>query len=214
MTPALRAERLENTEFVLLAPPEQLPRELAFPYGQATLNQEVHAALTAAFAQDSFAPKSLRFLRQNPSCKHIHPGQFVQTIRLLIGAGQLHSVQPRTAVAQAANSCKALNRQVLERTAFGKEKLNVLASPVTGSGVPVSPEHAVFLRAQLLGLKTPEEWAEHALARQGSLGLQLIRDGEPITDAAENRAQLRADAADFAQKSLPLLRALGVARNR
>ena len=212
IAPALRAERLENTCFVLLAPPEHLRRKLTFPYGQAELNQEVHAALIAAFAQDSFAPKSLQFLRHSPLCKGIHPGMFLQAIRLLIGAGQLHPVQAEGASTQAAASSQALNLHVLQRSTLWKEELTpVLASPVTGSGIPVSHEHALFLHARSLGLNTSMEWAQHAVSRQAALGLQLIRDGEPISDPQENLAQLQRDADEFAKTSLPLLQALRVA---
>ncbi len=212
IAPALRAERLENTRFVLLAPPEHLRRKLAFPYGQAELNQEVHAALIAAFAQDSFAPKSLHFLRHSPLCKGIHPGQFLQALRLLIGVGQVHPVQTEAATAGAAASCKALNVYLLQRTALWKEEqTTVLASPVTGTGIPVSHEHALFLHALSLGLKASGELAQHAFSRQAALGLQLIRDGEPVSDPQENLAQLQSDAADFAQTALPLFQALGVA---
>lgn len=210
MPATVRAERLESTAFTLLAHPDHLQRKLAFPYGQAELNPEVHAALIEVFAQGSFAPKSLQFLRQSPLCRSIHPSQFIPTLRVLVGAGQLHPVQSEQARASVMAGCASHNRSVLERAARSKEELCALASPVTGSGIQVHREPALFLHALSLGLKSQEEWAQHALARQVALGLKLIKDGEPIKDAAENLAQLRRDADEFAKTSLPLLRALGV----
>ncbi len=85
-------------------------------------------ALVAALAEDRFAPKSIHQLEQHPLCRKIRPGQFVQALRLLVGAGQLHPTQSEAVVSEASARCKRLNAHILER-ALHSDEIPVLASP-------------------------------------------------------------------------------------
>lgn len=206
-----RDERFGRTRFVLRArPSELLSAKVPMPFGEAELKAEPYGTLSAALAEQNFAPKSLNFLRQHPACKHLRPAQFVNALRLLVSTGHLHLAQSEAAAALAAPRCRALNAHLLERAAHSDEG-TVLASPIAGSGVIVHHEQQLFLHARAQGMTTPSEWAAHAWSRFSVLGVRLTQAGKVLDGAAENQAYLAQSAQAFADQELPLLQALGVA---
>ncbi|MEI9949175.1 MAG: class I SAM-dependent methyltransferase [Pseudomonadota bacterium] len=205
-----RDEQLFETAFVLLAHPEQLPKKVSLPYGEAELNPELYGALVAALAEDRFAPKSIRQLEQHPLCRKIRPAQFVQALRLLVGAGQLHPAQSESVVSQVSARCRRLNAHILDRALHSNE-ITVLASPVTGSGITVNNERQLFLHARARGLETEEQWARYAWDRLATLGVRLVKDRKTLESAEENLAHLRREAKLFAEQGLAVLEALGIA---
>ena len=210
LSPEARDERLGGLRFVLRAQPEQLlGAKVPMPFGEAELKPETYGALSAALAEQNFAPKSLSFLRQHAGCKHLRPGQLVHALRLLVGTGHLHLAQPEAAAQATAAACRALNTQLLERALHSQDG-TVLASPITGSGVTVHHEQQLFLHARQLGKNSPGAWAEHAWDRLSALGARLTVAGKVLESAAENQAHLAQSAQLFAREELSVLSALGV----
>ena len=85
-----------------------------------------------------------------------------------------------------------------------------LASPITGSGVPVMRFEQLFLQAREEQLATPSEWAAHAWRILASQGQRLLKDGAAIESEADNVAELTRQAEAFATERLPVLVNLGV----
>ncbi|MEI9937186.1 MAG: class I SAM-dependent methyltransferase [Pseudomonadota bacterium] len=211
LSPEARDERFARSRFVLRALPEKLlGAKIPMPFGEAELKPETYGALSAALAEQNFAPKSLTFLRQHPGCKQLRPGQFVHALRLLVSTGHLHLAQSEAAAAAAAPRCQGLNAQLLDRALYTDEG-TVLASPVTGSGVIVPHEQQLFLHARAQGQSTPAQWAAHAWSRYSALGVRLTQDGKVLETAQENLAYLTQTAQTFADQELVVLQALGIA---
>ena len=68
----------------------------------------------------------------------------------------------------------------------------------------------LFLLARLQGKKTPPEWAQHAWQILAAQGQKLLKEGKALETAEDNLAELLRHAEAFAEKQLPLLRALQV----
>jgi SAM-dependent methyltransferase len=212
LSPEAQAGRFGRARFVLRAQPEKLlGAKVPTPFGEAELKPETYGALSAALAEQDFAPKSLNFLRQHPGCKQLRPGQFVHALRLLVSTGHLHLAQPEAAVASAAPRCQALNAHLLER-ALHSDEGSVLASPITGSGVIVPHDQQLFLHARAQGQTTPAAWAAHAWSRYAALGVRLTQAGKVLESPAENLAYLTQNAQTFADQELSVLQALGIAQ--
>jgi hypothetical protein len=94
--------------------------------------------------------------------------------------------------------------------ARGSGEIGFLASPVTGGGVAVNRFQQLFLLALSSGKATPESWAQHALEILAAQGQRLLKDGKPIESLEDNLAELNHQAKLFAEKQLPILKALGV----
>ena len=69
----------------------------------------------------------------------------------------------------------------------------------------------LFLLAMSQGKKQPAEWAQRAWQVLASQGQKLVKDGKALATPEENLAELTSQAHAFAEKQLPILRALQIA---
>lgn len=95
--------------------------------------------------------------------------------------------------------------------ARGSSEISYLASPVTGGGVAVGRFQQLFLLALREGRKKPADWAQAAWGVLEQQGQRLVKEGAALEKPEDNIAELTAQALEFERKSLPVLRALGVA---
>ena len=95
--------------------------------------------------------------------------------------------------------------------ARSSNELNYLASPVTGGGVTVPRFQQLFLLARQQGHKQPQDWARYLWSVLAMQNQRLLKDGKTLESAEENLAELTRQAAEFADKRLPILKALQIA---
>jgi hypothetical protein len=95
--------------------------------------------------------------------------------------------------------------------ARSNNELNYLASPVTGGGIAVARFDQLFLLARQSGHKTSQEWARFVWSLLAMQGQRLMKEGKAIDGAEENLVELTAQATGFAEKRLPILKALQIA---
>lgn len=207
LSAAEQRQGMYNTRFVLLQAAESISDTVRGPAGEATLQAEVYGPVLEALTANAYAPKTLRQLAVAvPSRPY---DDLVQAITVLIGMGAAAPCQSEVAEKLVQARCNTLNLQLCKR-ALLSNKIQVLASPVTGGGVPVSRFQLLFLISIKQGRKQPAEWAQLAwgvLAEQGEV---LIKDNQPLTTAEENIAELTEQAEAFAEQSLVVLKALNI----
>lgn len=95
--------------------------------------------------------------RLNPSAKE----EIVRALLILVDVGIVHPAQQGTRVEQAAAACSRLNAEILRRSVT-EDRIQVLASPVTGGGVALSRTERLFLLACQQGARSPDAWAKFA----------------------------------------------------
>ena len=205
---AEQRERLLDTRFVLMRAAAEVPMKVTGALGEATLQEAIYAPLVQAFASEGGAPRALRKVAAQLS--GMGWAQLLQALAVLVGMEALSPCQGEEAERGARARCKALNRHLCERARWSGEVVN-LASPVTGGGVVVPRFHQLFLLARELGRKQPQEWAQYAWQVLDAQGQRILRDGKALESADDNLAELARQAAEFSEKSLPVLRALQVA---
>lgn len=113
-------------------------------------------------------------------------------------------------MARAKKHTDNLNAYLMNK-ARGSNDISYLASPVTGGGVTVGRFQQLFLLALGQGKRQPAEWAQsiwHILQTQGQ---KLLKEGKTLETEEENLAELAAQAQSFAEKQLPILKALQIA---
>ena len=91
------------------------------------------------------------------------------------------------------------------------QPVNTFASPVTGGGVTVPRFQQLFLLAKQQGHKQPQDWANFVWNLLAMQGQRLIKDGKTLETPEDNLAELTAQANEFAEKRLPILKALQIA---
>jgi len=208
LSPLEQAEGWRAQRVVLTSARSDVPLKVAGVLGEATMSEAVYAPILDFLADNK--PRSIAEIEQSVRTRAINLGQIRQAAMLLTGAGHLSCVQEEPVVEKARKRTDKLNRFVMDK-ARGSSELSHLASPVTGGGVAVGRFQQLFLLARSQGNKLPEDWAQYVwkgLAAQGQL---LTKDGKTLATAAENLDELTRQAHAFAEKQLPILKALQVA---
>lgn len=203
---ALRAQRV-----MLTNPLADVALKVTGSLGEATLSEAVYQPVLDRLADHQ--PHSLAELEASVAKDNVNFAQLQQAVMVLYGAGHLSSVQESSAgtavAAKRAQCTKALNDHLMDK-ARGSGEVGFLASTSTGGGVAVNRFQQLFLLAISLGKKTPEEWAAHTWNIVAAQGQCLIKEGKQIESVEDNLAELNQQAKLFAEKQLPILRALGV----
>lgn len=176
--------------------------------GEAKLNAEVYVPLLDALADHR--PRSLGELERLLAGKGVGFAQMVQALMVLVGQGKVEPAQDDETIEGVRARTDALNAHLV-RKARGSGDIGFLASPVTGGGIAVLRAAQLFLWARSQGQADPAAWAQLTWNLLAARGETLMKDGKPLQSAAENVAQLTVQARAFADKQLPMLRALKVA---
>ena len=137
-------------------------------------------------------------------------GSLQQAIAVLIGMGAVAPCQSEAAEKQVHARCTALNQHLCQQARF-ENRIETLASPVTGGGLSVGRFQQLFLTAFKQGKKQPSEWAQHAWQILASQAQSIMKEGKALSTAEENLAELTTQADDFSEKSLVILKALKIA---
>lgn len=122
-------------------------------------------------------PWSLNALIEACSSVQFDRDEVLRALMILIDAEIVHPAQPRARVEKAAPACARLNAEILRR-ALTEDRLQALASPVTGGGVSVSRIQQLFLLAWTRGARSPDAWAKFAWEAPGGSDVDKL----PVAD--------------------------------
>lgn len=209
ISPLERLERYSNQSFILVANPADVPMKLAGPIGEVTLQEQVYRPLLDILAENGHAPKAVKQIMVHPLWKQQSLPMLVQSLMVLTGAGHVYPTQESDAARGVQAKTKKLNAYLCKRARDGGE-ISFLASPVIGGGIQVNRFPQLFLLARHAGKKQPADWAAFVWDTISRQGQRLIKDGKAIESAEENLAELNTQANAFAEKQLPILKALGI----
>jgi hypothetical protein len=141
--------------------------------------------------------------------KSIGFAQVVQASMVLIGSGHMSSVQSDSQIAKAKKTSSKLNKALMEKAHYSAE-ISFLACPLTGGGIVVDRFQQLFLQSLIQGKHQPEEWANDVWSVLISQNQRLLKEGQILNSSEENIHELRKQATDFANKRMPILKALEV----
>ena len=199
--------RLDQSSWCLAGPLDQI-KELAIklPYITLALDEAVYRPILNALAENSYAPKTLAFLRTHPNISHLPHEDFFSCMRMLFGCGYIAPAQPSPSE-KTLSICHHLNNIICHMTANGNIQQH-LVSPVLGCAYAVSEPHQLFLRSYIAGETNPAKWgiAAFTIMHTGSRApaYQSREEAEKIRELFLQEAQ------QFAENTLPFLRAIGI----
>ncbi len=202
-TEALRAQRV-----ILVQPRADVSLKVTGSLGEATLQDAVYGPILDQLADHK--PKSLAQLEQVLQPIGLNFVQLIQAVTVLSGAGVLLAAQDEATASKAKKRTERLNTHLMKKARSSSE-LNYLASPVTGGGIAVARFHQLFLLAKQQGHKQPQEWASFVWNLLAMQGQRLLKEGKTLETAEANLAELTEQATEFADKRLPILKALQIA---
>lgn len=206
LSPRLAQEVWLDQRFALSTRRDDIELKVKGALGEATLQAEVYGPLLDSFEN---GPRTVRELVADPVIANLGWTRLQQAFVVLAGAGHLQPCLPANDDATRGRSTKAFNHAVIQR-ARDSGDLQFLASPVTGGGLAVSRFQQLFLLALSEGKKQPDEWADFAWQVLNAQGQRIVKEGKALDTPEENLAELRTQAATFAEKQLPVLKSLQV----
>ena len=205
LSPLEQAEALRSQRFILIQPRAEVSLKVAGNLGQATLQEAIYGRIL-----DQFADHQPRSLAQLEQALQVSFAQIQQAVVVLSGTGALAAVQSDAHIATTKRATERLNALLMHKARSSSE-LVYLASPVTGGGIAVPRFHQLFLLARAQNHQQPAEWAQFVYKLLTTQGQRLVKEGKALDTAQEQLAELTAQANRFAQKQLPILKALHIA---
>ncbi len=203
-----QSEAMCDVKVLLINHRPDVSLKVAGALGDAELNEPIYAPILDLLADHK--PRTLKQIFEAVAEKGISFAQVCQSAIVLAGAGHIVAVQDEQTIAKAKKATDRLNRHLLQQ-ARGSSDIAYLASPVSGGGTVVSRFHQLMLLARIQGHQQPAEWAAFVWKLIASQGQSLVKEGKTLETPEENLAELTAQAKLFADKLLPILKALGIA---
>jgi len=212
LSPLEQAEGLRALRVVLCTHRADVPLKIVGTLGENDLSAAVYGPVLDALASHKLLSLAELEVATKASVADsgITFGQMVQAVVLLAGAGHVQLVQDEALINKARKTSDKLN-EYLMRKARSSNDMAYLASPVTGGGINVGRFQQLFLMARAQGHKQPADWARFVWQIIAAQGQRIVKDGQQLPTEAENLAELNAQAQAFADKQLPVLKALQIA---
>jgi hypothetical protein len=207
ISPLEQMDAFKQLAFVLTVSADIIPMKVVGHLGEMGLHEQVYRPIIESLADNDYSPKTVSQLALDPRLEGIQFANLIQAILVLTGAGHLLPAQepPR----QAGARCAALNRYLCER-ARSSGSIVHLASPVCGAGIPVSRFEQLFMLATRHGRESPRDQAKFVWDILAAQGQTLVMQGTSLASAEENIDKLSHKAIEFAERRLPILKALGI----
>ncbi len=203
-----REELLRAQRVILVTARDAVELKTSGTLGEATLNEGIYAPILDLLADHK--PRTLGQIEASVKAKGVSFSQVLQAVMILAGKGSLAFAQDDALAAKARRSTDKLNLHLMSKCRSSND-FAYLASPVTGGGVNVSRVQQLFLLARNQGKKQPQEWAQFVWQHLQAMNQRLTKEGQALESAEENLAELTRQAAEFAEKRLPVLEALKIA---
>lgn len=206
---ALRqGEILRRQAVILTTRRDDFAAKVTGVLGEADISNSLATPLIDLLAD--YRPRTIGEIETALGGQRVTIAQIYEMVMILAGKGDLTPVQSEEAQASARGASDKLNRFLMDRARGGGE-LQLVASPVNAGAFVIPRFHLLFLLARLDGAKTPTEWADRAWQSLSVSGLRLMKNDRTLETPEENCAELARQAAEFAEKRLPILQALQIA---
>lgn len=208
LTALEQAETLRQIRIVLTSPRADVPLKVTAALGEANMSEAVYGPILDAMADHKI--RTIAQLEQLVMGNGINFAQMNQAILILVGAGYVQLAHDEQVANKVRKSSDKLNAYLMNK-ARSSADISFLSSPITGGGIIVSRFAQLFLLARSQGMKQPANWAEFTWSMLAAQGQRIVKEGKQLETAEENMAELTAQANIFAEKQLPILKALQIA---
>lgn len=186
--------RWQDQAFVLLVPASQISLVLSTPLGSAELEPSVYVPVVQALAAEAYRPKPVTELAARLA--PLPFGAVIAVLKMLMVSGQVAAALP---AADRRARTDRLNRGLIAE-AQRPGALSLVASPVIGGAIGISPLDGRMVAAVVDGAASPAAIADHVRAPLPGQSVMT-----PIGEDIIQRAQ------EFFSVRLPVLRALEIA---
>jgi len=128
---------------------------------------------------------------------------------VLAGDGTLVPTNSAEVTEKARVRTDRLNDHLIKK-ARSSGQISFLASPVSGTGVPLGKFQQLFVGAIKQGQSNRQQWVASVWEIMKLQGQSIIKDGKTLESEEENLTELAERAAEFEDNWLPIIKALGI----
>lgn len=192
-----------DQRFLLLRDAAEVPRKINARVGEISLHADVYDPVLAALAR---GPQTLAELVTDADVSRIPWEQVVEALHFLSLVGAVHLAQPAAGEEERTARARAFNAAIVERVKAG-DSIQVLASPVTGSGIGLDNLSQLLFAAHASGIEDKAAFVRQQLRDKGHT---LLKDGAPIENEAAEAEHLRAAIASFENDTFKILQRAGI----
>ncbi len=172
-----------DLEFVLGVPALLAKtRKVRMPVATLEFGAPPFRNIIDALGAEPCRPRSLKELIEECSSGQIDKEEVLRTLMVLVEADIVYPAQPRARVDEAAPACSRLNAEILRRT-LTENRIQALASPVTGGGVPASRIQQLFILAWNQGARSPDAWAKFGLDAMDKSDVDKVNVADILKEA-------------------------------
>ncbi len=207
LTDLERVEALQQITVLLAKPRSDIKLKADSVLGEATLAEEIYNPILDQLG--SHEPKSIGQLQKELQGSAINFGQLVQAIMVLAGDGTLVPTNSAEVTEKARVRTDRLNDHLIKK-ARSSGQISFLASPVSGTGVPLGKFQQLFVGAIKQGQSNRQQWVASVWEIMKLQGQSIIKDGKTLESEEENLTELAERAAEFEDNWLPIIKALGI----
>jgi SAM-dependent methyltransferase len=207
MTALEQAEGIRKLKFVLISHRASVSLKVTGALGEANLNESVYTPLMDLMADHKI--RSFEQIETALKSNGIDFAKLVQAVLVLAGTSTFALVQDEQAITKVKRQTDKLNSYFINRSR-GSNELAYLATPVTGGAISVGRFQQLFVLALQQGLKKPTELASFVEGILRAQGQKIVKEGKTLETREEMLAELENMANDFANKLLPILKALQI----
>lgn len=208
LSPLGAGEALRQQRVILVSHRSEISLKVKGALGEGRMSEAIYGPILDDLSDHK--PRTLGEIEQAMREKGIGFAQIVEAAMVLAGGGHLAAVQDDALVSKARKHSDRLNATLIDK-ARGSNDISFLASPVTGGGIAVGRFRQLFLLALSHGKKQPAEWAHVVWQILAAQGQKLVKERKTLETPEENIAELVEQAQTFAEKQLPILKALQIA---
>lgn len=201
-------EAFRSLKLILTTRREDVKLQSATSLGSIQLNEPIYVPVLDVLADNK--PHSFEEIEQKVADRGVTTAQLREAVVVLAGMGALETASKDMDTAQLRKACERLNARLFDKARSSGE-INFVASPVIAGGIPLARFHQLFVQSIQRGHKKPEDWAKHTWQILAAQGQTIVKDGKSLASAEENLAELNEMAKSFAERLLPILKALQIA---
>lgn len=207
LTSVERVRRLRAMRVMLLRSPEGIDLKVKGALGEAELLGAVYRPVLDVLAKGQALEISQIEIAVNE--RGVDFALMIEALTILIGRGLVIPLRSDEDASTAQRACVSLNRHLIAR-AETADDVAIMASSLTGGGIPLGRIQRWFLAECFDDNPEPERLVEHAWSLLREQKHVLLKDGQLIEGEAENRVELRRLADMFLADELRLLKTLKV----
>jgi hypothetical protein len=203
-----QAEAIRAQKVILTSHRTDVSLKVTGALGEASMSEAIYNPILDLLADHKV--RSLGQIEHGLKDKGITFAQIIQAALLLTGTGNLALVQDEAVISKAKKQSDKLNANLCQKARGGND-IGYLASPVTGGGFAVNRFQQLFLVSIAQGKKQPADWAQYVWQVIAAQGQKLVKEGKTLDTTEENLSELTTQSQAFAEKQLPILKALHIA---